>query len=233
MRKLALFSLALAGLALAAPSFAQEGQSQPAGHTPLLTVPADFNSKIYYKNKLEFSFDTGWLSYNTPFIFNRFMGEAWDRTPLDYTLVPLILSLRWHLYDPCGPSFLRGNTDLTFSGAYTVIPQGPESRYAAYMMGFRYNFIQPDWRFVPYLEARGGLGFIDARGPQGVQWAQGQDFTFNLNLGGGIRYNFDSRYSVSAGITYMHISNCYLSEPKTNNYGINVVGPTIGFNVGF
>jgi hypothetical protein len=202
--------------------------------TPTVNLEAvDFNDKIYYKNKLELSFDTGWLPYNIPFIFNPLMGEKWSRVPLDYTLVPLILSLRWQLYNVNGPLFLRGNCDLTFSGSYTIIPQGPESRYAAYMMGIRYNFVQRNWRVAPYIEGRAGVGFVDAKGPEGVKYAQGQDLTFNFNLGIGVRYNFSPRYSMSVGIGYMHISNLYLSEPKTYNYGINVVGPTLGFNYAF
>jgi hypothetical protein len=152
--------------------------------------------------------------------------------PLDYTLVPLTLSLRWHLDDIGGPWILRGNTDVTFSGNYTVIPQGPESYYASFMMGARYNFVQPNWRIAPYLEGRVGCGFTDARGPKGVMYAQGQDFTFTYSMGGGFRYNFDPRYSVSAGVAYMHVSNLYLSK-DAYNYGINVFGPTVGVNIGF
>lgn len=223
---------ALISLFLSSPSFADDTEIPSPNTLPINQEPAEINSIIYSKNKLELSFDIGWLPYNSPFIFNPLMGDKWDRPPLDYTLVPLILSLRWHLYDASGPSFLRGNCDLTFSGAYTFIPQGPESRYVAFMTGVRYNFVQRNWRVAPYVEERVGVGFTDAKGPYGVQWAQGQDLTFNFNLGAGFRYNFNSLYSVSVGINYMHISNIYLSEPKTNNYGINVFGPTVGFNVG-
>jgi len=44
-------------------------------------------------------------------------------------------------------------------------------------------------------------------------------------------YNFNPTYSVSAGITYMHISNAYLSVPKYYNHAVNVIGPSIGLNV--
>jgi long-subunit fatty acid transport protein len=50
-------------------------------------------------------------------------------------------------------------------------------------------------------------------------------------MGAGARYNFNPRYSISAGISYMHISNGYLSEPKYVNYGINVYGPIAGINI--
>jgi hypothetical protein len=228
-RTLLLFTLVLLTFQLPVASFAGDAASQPADEVP---PAADFNNAIYYKNKLEFAFDTGWFPYNTPFVFNPLMGDKWDRPPLDYTLVPLIISLRWHLDDLGGPWMLRGNTDITFSGSYTLIPQGPESRYTAFMMGVRYNFVQPNSRLAPYIEGRGGLGVIDAKGPAGVQWAQGQDFTYTFTLGSGVRYNFNPRFGVSAGIAYTHISNLYLSEPKHNNYGINVFGPTLGVNFG-
>jgi hypothetical protein len=222
-RNLISCTLALTYLTHPALSIGQDLKSQRSDETLLGLRPADFNRQIYYKNKLEFSLDTGWLPYNIPFIFTPS-----DRNPRDYTLAPLIVSLRWHLDDIRGPWFLRGNTDLTFSGSYTVIPRGPESLYAAFMFGVRRNFVPANWRTVPYLEGRAGLGFTDAKGPEGVPYAQGQDFTFNFILGGGVRYNFNLRYSISAGIAYMHISNLYLSEPKVANWGINVVGPTFG-----
>ncbi len=59
---------------------------------------------------------------------------------------------------------------------------------------------------------------------------QGQDFTFTFAIGSGVRYNFNPRYSISMGAAFMHISNAYLSEPKYYNHGVNVVGPTFGFN---
>jgi len=64
-----------------------------------------------------------------------------------------------------------------------------------------------------------------------VLYAQGQDLTFTLKMSSGARYNFNPRYSVSAGVLYMHVSNLYLSEPRYENFGINVYGPVLGFNV--
>lgn len=230
---LATILCALLSFLLSTPLFAEDTKSTSPDTPTVIQEPVDFNDKIYYKNKLELSFDMGWHPYNIPMLFNPLMGDKWERVPFDYTLAPLILSLRWHLNDVSGPLFLRGNCDLTFSGSYAIIPQGPESRYAAYMMGLRYNFVQRNWRVAPYIEGRAGVGFVDAKGPKGVLYAQGQDLTFNINVGVGIRYNFNPRYSMSIGIGYMHISNLYLSEPKTYNYGINVFGPTLGFNYGF
>ncbi len=229
--RLVLFTAVLAFLTQASELIAQTSKNESSNRTGAVTQVPDFNERIYYKNKVEFSLESGWLPVNIPFAFDFLLGDGYNKTPLNYTLVPMIASVRWQLDSVRGPSILRGNWDLSFSGALVVIPRGPESRYWAYIMGIRRNFVQPRWRIAPYFDGRLGLGDIDAQEPLGVLFAQGEDFTFTLNLGSGIRYNFNPRYSISAGVNYMHISNLYLSEPKYPNYGINVYGPIAGINI--
>jgi hypothetical protein len=199
--------------------------------------PADFNRDIYYRNKLEFSLDGGWLPINIPFPLDVFVGDTYNTYPLKYTLVPIIASLRWQIDGVSGPVVLRGNFDLTLSGSVTAIPRGPESRYFSYIMGIRRNFVPRNWKAAPYFDVRLGVGNIDAKGPLGVPYAQGEDLTFTVNMGSGVRYNVSPRYSISAGLNFMHISNLDLSEGngKPNwgirNYGINVFGPMVGIDI--
>ncbi|MGB8064583.1 MAG: acyloxyacyl hydrolase [Candidatus Sulfotelmatobacter sp.] len=193
--------------------------------------PPDFNRSIYYKNKLEFGLDVGYLPINIPFVFDVFLGDGYTTTSLKYTLVPIFASLRWQMDDVGGWSFLRGNWDLSFTASVTAIPRGPETHYFSYIMGIRRNFVQRNWKIAPYFDGRLGLGDIDAKGPLGVLYAQGQNFTFTVNMGSGVRYNFNPRYSISAGLNWMHISNLYLSQPQFANYGINVYGPMFGIDV--
>ena len=192
---------------------------------------ADFNDAIYYRNKLEYSQEIGVLPVNIPFVFDLFVGDDYSQKPLHYTMVPLFPSLRWHMGKISGPGLLRGNTDMTASVSVTAIPRGPETHYEAFDLGFRRNFVQRNWRASPYFETRLGAGYIDAKGPMGVRWAQGQDFTFTLMVGSGVRYNFSPKYSMAVGCSYMHVSNAYMSLPKYDDNGINVYGPMIGFNV--
>jgi hypothetical protein len=191
----------------------------------------DFNSDIYYRNKLEFSVETGALPINIPFVFDVFVGGNYSQKPLHYTMVPTFTSLRWHMGNVRGPRILRGNTDLTTSLSFTAIPRGPETRYGAFDLGVRRNFVPRNWRAAPYFEFRLGAGFINAKGPEGNFYAQGQDFTFTLWLGAGVRYNFNPKYSMTLGPAYMHVSNAYLSEPAHLDNGINVTGGMIGFNM--
>jgi Lipid A 3-O-deacylase (PagL) len=230
-RNLPLFAVMLACLTLPAPSLGKDSKSQPSNEILQKSKPPDFNRDIYYKNKLEYSSETGWLPINIPFVFDVFLGDAYTETPLKYTLVPNLASVRWQMDDIGGPGILRGNWEMTFSGAFTAIPRGPETRYLAYIMGIRRNFIHRNWRIVPYFDGHLGLGNIDAKEPKGVPFAQGQDFTFTMMMGSGVRYNFNARFAISAGLNWMHISNLYLSEPKFPNYGINVYGPMVGFYI--
>jgi lipid A 3-O-deacylase PagL len=202
-----------------------------------VSKPADFNREIYYRNKLEFSLDGGWLPLNVPFPLDVFVGDVYNTYPLKYTLVPIFASVRWQLDDVGSPWILRGNWDLTFTGSVTAIPRGPESHYLSYLMGIRRNFVQPNRRIAPYFDVRLGLGSIDAKGPKGVLYAQGENLTFTVNMGSGVRYNFNPRYSISAGLNFMHISNLDLSQGNgkpswgIRNYGINVYGPMVGINI--
>jgi hypothetical protein len=192
---------------------------------------SDRNLDIYYRNRREFSLDVGWHPVNVPFIYDFAVGDSYNRTPLKYTLVPIVASLRWHVTNVGWKWIFRGNMDFTFSGSITAIPRGPETHYYSFDFGIRRNFVYRNWKLVPFFEQRGGAGIINAKEPLGVQFAQGQNLTFTYNLGVGARYNLNSKYSFSAGMNYMHISNGYLSEPQFTNYGINVYGPMFGMDV--
>lgn len=192
---------------------------------------SDRNLDIYYRNRTEFSLDVGYHPMNIPFVYDFAVGDSYDMTSLKYTLVPIIASLRWHVSNVGWKSVFRGNMDFTFSGSITAIPRGPETHYYSFDFGIRRNFVYRNWKVVPFFEQRGGVGIINAKEPLGVLWAQGQNLTFTYNMGAGARYNIDDKYSFSAGMSYMHISNAYLSQPAFYNYGINVYGPMLGFNM--
>ena len=192
----------------------------------------DFNSDVYYKNKLEFSLESGYLPINIPFAFDVFVGGDYAQNPLHYTLVPIFPSLRWQMGGVHGPGILRGNTDLTATVSATFIPRGPENHYAAFDLGFRRNFVQPNWRVAPYFEVRVGAGIIDAQGLHGkCQRPRAGLHLHSYEMALPLRYNFNGRYSMALGATYFHVSNAYLSEPKYDDNGINVWGPWIGVNM--
>lgn len=228
LRKLILCTVAFTCLTQATRLIAQDLESQLSDSTAVVSKPSDSNEQVYYRNKLEFSLETGWHPINIPFIYDFAVGGGYNETPLKYTLVPAIAALRWQLGNIGGPWIFRGNWDFSFSGSATFIPRGPETHYFAFIYGIRRNFVPRNWRITPYFDMRGGIGNINAKEPLGVLFAQGQDLTFTYNMGAGVRYNVSPRYAVSAGMNYMHISNAYLSQPAFINYGINVYGPMFG-----
>jgi hypothetical protein len=205
------------------------------------TKPADRNREIYYRNKLELAFDLGTFPINIPFPFDFIEGDSYIQHPIRYTLVPIIASLRWHMSNIGGPWIFRGNWDLTSSGSFTWIPSGPETRFISYDMGIRRNFVPRNRNFDPYFDIRLGVGQINAKGPKGVPYAQGEDWPeFTMNMGSGLRYNFSPQFAFTAGLNYMHISNMDLSEHAptatdphwgATNYGINVYGPQLGIDI--
>ena len=228
-------ALLLASLAIDPRVFAQNIADSSSNPSSVTTTPRppqkpDFNNDIYFEHKVEGSFEAGYLPINIPFVFDFLIGSKYEQTPLQYTMVPMIASIRWQGGNLKGPSILRCNWDLSGSFCFTLIPRGPETRYISYVMGIRRNFVPRNWRVAPFLDGRLGLGSINAKGPAGVPWTQGEDFTFTVMLGSGIRYNFNPRFSLEDGILYQHISNLYLSEPEVANYGINVYGPMVGLN---
>ena len=57
--------------------------SAPSALGEVLAVPpqpVDFNKDIYYRNKLEFSLDTGALPINIPFVFDVFVGGDYSQS---------------------------------------------------------------------------------------------------------------------------------------------------------
>src|ERR1022692_3911294 len=91
IRNLTLFILVLGYLTLTAPSLGQDSTSQPAAETARNSGRSDFNKEIYYKNKLEFSLETGWLFINIPFPSDVFLGDGYTETPFKSPLVPFLL----------------------------------------------------------------------------------------------------------------------------------------------
>src|SRR5713226_4146217 len=55
---------------------ADDSQDQPSKVRSRRSEPADFNRSIYYKNKLEFSWEGGWQPNNIPFVFGLFIGHS-------------------------------------------------------------------------------------------------------------------------------------------------------------
>lgn len=140
------------------------------------------------------------------------------------------LRVGYMVNNPACSGLLRGNLELlgeVFGGS---IFNGPGDVVAGGMLFFRYNFIQPDARIVPYFQGGGGFVYSDfVHGIEGGN-AVSLDVNFNLQAISGLRFNVNTRWSVLAEASYRHISNASLSDP---NYGIDQLGGSLGVGYTF
>jgi hypothetical protein len=178
-------------------------------------------AEIYHRGQWEFGLESLYTFVVVP---NPFFGMAgyYNKNPLQYSLATQLLSLRYQLTDPAGPLFLRGSLELNATVVGTTILRGPETYFIGFAVGWRYYFIQPGARLVPYVEARLGPGQTDAAG---FRFAQQQDLTGVYLLGIGVRYDVSPRWSVTLSAVDQHLSNAYLTRP---NYGFDSVGINLG-----
>ena len=166
-------------------------------------------------------------------------GAAWSNVRSgqpnqSYTVVPISLTASLKLDDVSLDNFLggylRGYSEFFFSGQYEQIVHGPENHYEGIMVGPRYNFVQPGWKIIPYVEGGVGIGFADSNPAQG---GLGQDFNFSFEAGAGAKYNFTDDFFARLGVEYQHVSNAGLSEPQFPNHPIDELGPKISFGYSF
>ncbi len=136
----------------------------------------------------------------------------------NYKFLTEILSARYRLTEAAGPLFLRGNLEVSIGPIATAIVHGPESYFVGAAGGFRYNFVQPGARLIPYLELRGGIGKSDSRK---IYKSMQSDATLSYLLGAGLRYEVNSRWSVAVGALDQHLSTGFFAA---RDYGADALG---------
>ena len=151
-----------------------------------------------------------------------------------YTIVPIELTAGLKVddvsLDNFAGGFLRGYTEFLFRGQYDPIVHGPEHHFEAFSVGPRYNFVQPGWKIVPFVEGTVGIGFADSAPQAG---GLGQDFNFTFEVAAGAKYQIDCDWSVRLAVQYQHVSNAGLSEPTNRNNPIDALGPVLSLGYSF
>jgi opacity protein-like surface antigen len=150
--------------------------------------------------------------------FCSFASSSAEWVTINYQLDDIRLG--WMYDSPRHTGWLRGNNEFlleAFGGAVTTGPGG-------YLIGgsplWRYNFVQPGARLVPYIElGMGALG--NTIYPNQRQRELGQGFEFALQGGIGLKYLINDRWSVSAEVDYRHISDGGMTD---RNQGLNSLG---------
>jgi len=140
-----------------------------------------------------------------------------NRPTLNYTISEL--QVGYMLSDVAGPSIWRGNWEIA-SGAFGgKVFDGVGDYIAGTTIWLRYNFVPPQSRFAPFVQAGAGVTCADIN-----RRLVGQDFNFNLDLGAGVRYLLSSHWSVNLEYRYQHISNANMAD---RNLGVNAHGPML------
>ena len=136
------------------------------------------------------------------------------------------LVVRWGkmLYTPEGEGFFRGNVEFLVEGYGAVLTEGPGTGYGGLSLMMRYNFVQPDARWIPYFHVKAG-GIYNDMYQDEQQRVFGQAFEFDLGGGLGMRYLCSDRCGVFLEFDYRHISN---GDTADRNLGLNSFGGYLG-----
>jgi hypothetical protein len=158
-------------------------------------------------------------------------GVLWEigsGTPIPYRLVPTQLS--WRSPRAFGWNFSDGSTLLVrhrLALIGTWVQHGPESHYIGFSGSPSVEWWDKTGRWSLFTGSGGGFGWIDSRGVKG---GQGEDFTLNWFIRGGVEHVVVKNTRLSAGIMYQHMSNGGRTKP---NPGIDALGLTLGYSWGF
>lgn len=150
-----------------------------------------------------------------------------NRPSIDYALDSLRLGVM--LNDPWRLGPLSGNFEFLGEVFAGPVVEGPGNVLAGGTFVFRYNFVQPRARLIPYLQVGAGGVYTDipekkSRGLISLP------VEFNLQAGAGTRLMLNDRWSIVVEGAYRHISNAEIKKP---NFGIDSVGGNLGFGFFF
>ncbi len=138
--------------------------------------------------------------------------------------------LGWMLNTPSSKnSLLRGNFELLLEGTTSAIYQGPGNYLIGITALFRYNFVQPDSKLIPYAQIGAGIVYNDVYKTY-TQDAIGQSIEFTPQASIGLHYLIRPNWSINAEAMYHHISNAGLAS---RNVGINSFGGLLGLTYFF
>ncbi len=149
------------------------------------------------------------------------------RPAIDFAIDTIRLGIM--LTDPKGPGILAGNFELLGEVFAGPVVEGPGNVLAGGTLVFRYNFVQPRARIVPYLQIGAGGIYTDIPEDES-RGLISLPVEFNLQAGAGTRIMLNDRWSIVLEGAYRHISNAEIKKP---NFGIDSIGGNLGFGFFF
>ena len=130
----------------------------------------------------------------------------------------------WQLDEVGNDGWKRGNTQFNFEFKGAAIEKGVEKKFLGFMAGPQYNFVQHGWKWVPFVGARVGVGFVESQSEAVDARALAQDFNFTFSVNAGVRYLITNHWHAAIMVENQHISNGGLSEPQRANRAVDILG---------
>ena len=135
------------------------------------------------------------------------------------------LRFGWMIHSPSQTnSFWRGNWEVIGEVTNSFIYKGFGNYIGGITGLLRYNFVQPGWRFIPYVQGGVGIVYTDAYKDK-TQQAIGQAIELTPQCSLGLRYLINKNWSLDGEAMFHHISNTGLAK---RNRSINAVGGFVG-----
>ena len=124
---------------------------------------------------------------------------------------------------------LRGTFEAVLEATGSYVWQS----FGTYMVGItglvRYNFVQPNWIVVPYIQGGSGIIYTNARN-WSDQDAIGGNWEFTPQFAGGLKFLLEKNWTFNIEGSFQHISN---ANTSARNEGVNAYGGFVGFTYVF
>jgi hypothetical protein len=201
------------GMGLSFSGFVQESE---VPYRNISSIPDPFAPETW---------NVEWITgyYHSP---NPLIGpKHWRQMPrYDFIPVALRLGKMWGFGIDDGP--LRGRLE----GMAEITGAPVTGSFGHFWVGtsmiWRYNFVQPNARLVPYMQVGLGISYNDGyKDTSPDQWVLGQSLEFVLDAHVGARYFISDRVALNFEGGLTHISNGGLAR---RNQGANGFGGSIG-----
>jgi len=134
------------------------------------------------------------------------------------------LRLGWMLNTPSGDGFFSGNVEAIAELSGSFLFEGSGNLFIGPTALLRYNFVQPGWKVIPYVQGGIGIVYTDAYEDRS-QKAIGQALEFTPQASIGLKYLVADDWSIDLEAMFHHISNANLAD---RNSGINAIGGFLG-----
>jgi opacity protein-like surface antigen len=173
---------------------------------------------------LDDNFSVGWheVQLGSGVYFSN-IYNAPNRPKIDYAVG--FAQAGYMITKPGEDSWYRGSLEVAPEIFGAGIYHGPGTYITGATLWFRYNFVQPGCKFVPYFQLGGGGTVQDL-----PHTYDGKDFNFNLGAAAGVHYFIRPKLALNVEYRFQHISNADLWD---HNIGSNADGPMVGVSVFF